>query len=191
MGVPVDDLLRDQQDEIARLQTLVEAAGSLLATLDLDAVLPRILELARASLAADSYALWRHDLARDEWGLQAYAGLSKEYVDAVGEAIRGNSANVSLRDPLLATDIAQTAWLTPEHREAHAREGNRSFLAMPLHHDDDVIGTLVFYYRSPQAFPEADVRRATAVARLAAAALGTTRVYRRQQRLAEDRRLLA
>ena len=108
MGVPVDDLMRDQQAEIARLQTLVEAAGRLLATLDLEQVLPQVLELARQSLAADAYALWRRDVHTDEWGLQAFAELSDAYVSAASAAILRNTAQVSLDAPIIASDITST-----------------------------------------------------------------------------------
>src|SRR5512133_2786558 len=183
--------MRDQQAEIARLQTLVEAAGRLLATLDLEQVLPQVRELARQSLAADAYALWRRDVHTDEWGLQAFAELSDAYVSAASAAILGNTAQVSLDAPIIASDIASTTWLTPEHRAAHRAEGNRAFLAMPLRHQDEVIGTLVFYYRSERTFDDDELKNASVVATLAAAAIGTARIYAEQETLAEDRRVLA
>src|SRR5690242_1115264 len=119
VGAPVEDLIRDQQTQIARLQTLVEAAGRLLATLDLEQVLPQVLELARQSLAADAYALWRRYALTDEWSLQAFADLSDAYVSAASAAISSNSGQVSLDGPIIASDIASTEWLSPEHRAAH------------------------------------------------------------------------
>jgi len=190
VGVPVDELVREQRAEISRLQMLVEAAGRLLATLDLEEVLPHVLDLARHSLAADAYALWNRDVRTGTWGVQAFADLSDEYVAAAGQAIQGNRATVSLDGPIVAGDIASTEWLTPEHRAAHDAEGNRAFLAMPLSHRDEVIGTLVFYYRSPKTFDDDDLRSAGAVASLAASAIGTARIYAEQEELAEDRRLL-
>ena len=49
-------------------------------------------------------------------------------------------------------DIASIAWLTPEHKAAHAAEGTRSMIAAPLHHGGEVIGTLVFYSRRARTF---------------------------------------
>ena len=40
---------------------LVEAAGRLFGTLDLDLVLPDVLDLAQSTLAVDAYSLWRRD----------------------------------------------------------------------------------------------------------------------------------
>src|SRR5262249_17139882 len=80
---------------------------------------------------------------------------------------------------------------TPEHKEAHAAEGTRSMIAVPLHHRGEVIGTLVFYSHRLRSFSEKDIRAARAVAGLAAAAIGTASVYQKQAKLAETRRLLA
>jgi GAF domain-containing protein len=185
----VDDLLPGHQQEIARLEMLVEAAGRLLGTLDLDAVLPEVLELARATLEADAYALWRRDGA--DWSLQASAGLSDAYVAAAPDAVRSQERDFPLDEPLVASDVASTEWLTAEHRAAHAAEGTHAFLAVPLRHRDEVIGTLVFYSRRPRTFAEPELRVATSLASVAAAAIGTAEVYVEQTRLAESRRLLA
>jgi len=191
VGPSVDELLREQQEELARLGTLVEAAGRLLGTLDLETVLPDVLALAQATLEADAYAIWRRDPVDGRWSLQASSGLSPEYLSAAPEAIEGNRSVVSFEGPIVASDIAATNWLTSEHKEAHAAEGTRALLAMPLRHWDEVIGTLVFYSRRPRTFDEAELRQAKAVASLAAAALGTVAVYEEQARLAENRRVIS
>src|SRR5215475_6599651 len=80
VGPSVDELLPGQTQEIARLGMLVEAAGRLFGTLDLDAVLPEVLELARSTLAVDAYSLWRLDPEQNRWFLQASSGLSATYV---------------------------------------------------------------------------------------------------------------
>jgi PAS domain S-box-containing protein len=191
VGHSVDELLPGQTQEIARLGMLVEAAGRLFGTLDLDAVLPEVLELAQATLAADAYALWRRDLDTNTWGVQASSGLSDAYVAAAPAALDGNDNVVALDKPIVVEDIAAAQWLTPEHRDAHAAEGTRAFLAAPLSHGDEVIGTLVFYSRRARAFDDEEIRAAAALATLAAAAIGTASVYQRQTRLAETSRLLA
>ena len=190
VGASVEGLLQEQREEIDRLGLLVEAAGRLLATLDLDEVLPQVLELAKEALTADGYSLWRRR-ADGEWSLQAVAGLSDAYVAASQEAIKENDAQVSLEGAILAGDIASTEWLTAEHKEAHRAEGNNAFLAVPLHHRNAVIGTLVFYYRSARTFTEPELNAVRAVANLAAAGIGTAAVYEEQASLAEDRRLVA
>ncbi|MFL5937638.1 MAG: GAF domain-containing protein [Gaiellaceae bacterium] len=191
VGPSVDELLPGQTQEIARLGMLVEAAGRLFGTLDLDAVLPDVLELAQSTLAVDAYALWRRDLDQNTWTLQASAGLSGDYVAAAPAAIRGNESVVELDGPLVVNDVASATWLTPEHKAAHAAEGTVAMIAAPLHHRGEVIGTLVFYSRGRRTFGAEDARAANAVANLAAAAIGTASVYQKQAQLAETRRLLA
>jgi signal transduction histidine kinase len=189
VGAAVDDLLR-AREEIARLELLVEASGRLLATLDLDAVLPQVLDLARGTVEADAYGLWQR-LADGSWELRASSGLSARYVERSPESIRGNDSVVSFDEPIVVTDVASTEWLSPAHREAHADEGTQSFLALPLVHRGDVLGTLVFYYRRPREFPQSELRSLSAIGNLAAAAIGTAAIYAEQRQLAEDRRLLA
>ena len=191
MGAPLDDLLREQHEEIARLGLLVEASGRLLATLDLDALLPRVLQLAQQTLEADAYSFWRRDPTSDRWALQASSGLSEGYVRAAGAAISGNERVISLDEPIVASDISSAKWLTRAHKRAHAAEGTHAFLALPLKHRDEVIGTLVFYYRGRREFSDTELRSVTAVANLAAAAIGTAQIYAEQAQLAEDRRLIA
>ncbi|MHB8642474.1 MAG: GAF domain-containing protein [Gaiellaceae bacterium] len=184
VGAPVEE-------DFVRLEALVEAAGRLLETLDLDTLLPRVLDLARATLDADAFSLWARSPTTDLWSLRASDGLSQAYVDASARLVRGNENSVALDGPIVVGDVAKTTWLLPAHREAHAAEGTQSFLAVPLHHRDDVIGTLVFYYRSPRVFTDAELRSVGAIGSLAAAALGTAETYSQQAQLAEDRRLIA
>ena len=108
VGPSVDELLRRQEEEIARLGMLVEAAGRLFGTLDLDTVLPEVLALAQTTLEADAYALWRRDPVSDRWSLQASSGLSDAYVAAAPRAIEGGQVSVSLDNPIVANDIAST-----------------------------------------------------------------------------------
>src|SRR5215211_1602586 len=170
---------------------LVECSGRLLATLDLDELLPQVLELARSSLDADAYALWRHGAVTETWDLSAVSGLSETYVAAASAAVAHSTASISLEGPIVVPDIEATDWLTSEHKRAHADEGNRAFLSIPLHHRGGVIGTLVFYYRSPRAFESVEVRAAAAVGTIAAAAIGTVSLYRAQAELATNLQFLA
>jgi PAS domain S-box-containing protein len=154
-------------------------------------MLPEVLALAGRTLAADAYSVWQYDETTEIWSVGARAGLSDEYVAAAMEAIRGNTATVSLDAPMVAEDIEGTAWLTPEHRNAHAAEGTRSMMALPLRYGERVLGTFVLYYREPRSFSEAEKSTASLLANLAAAAIGTAELYQAQRRFAEDQRFVA
>ncbi|TML98289.1 MAG: GAF domain-containing protein [Actinobacteria bacterium] len=185
------DAERPFAEELDRLRLLLEASSTILGSLDVEAMLPRVLALAQRTLAADAHALWHYDAAADSWRVAAHSGLSDEYVASAVEAIRGQHATVPLDAPIIAEDIATTDWLTPEHRRAHAAEGTRSMMALPLRYGEHVLGTLAFYYRAPHALTEAEKSSALLLANLAAAAMGTAQLYQEQRQLAIDRTFVA
>jgi len=178
-------------DEIERLRLLLEASSTLLGSLSVEAMLPEILELARRTLAADAYALWRKASADGSWSVAAYEGLPESYVENATSAIRGQGDAVLLEEPLIAEDIATADWIGPAHRKAHAKAGTRAMLVAGLRYGDRVVGTLVFYYRHTRTFAEAEKNAASLLANLAAAAVGTAELYEAQRRLAEDQRFVA
>jgi PAS domain S-box-containing protein len=178
-------------DELERLRLLLEASATLLGSLSVDAILPEILNLASRTLAADAYALWRRDDADGNWHLAAHSGLSETYVASATEAIRGRDVETSLDEPLVIEDVAAARWLTPAHRDAHAAAGTQSMLVAGLRYGDRLVGTLAFYYQTCRQFSEAEKNAASLLANLAAAAIGAAAQYEAQQRLAEDRRLVA
>jgi PAS domain S-box-containing protein len=177
-------------EDAARLRLLLEASSTLLGSLEIEAMLPKVLDLASRTLAADAYALWQTADAV-HWDVAAHNGLSEEYVASATQAIQGNAAVVSFDNPIVAEDIPNTEWLTAEHRAAHAAEGNRSMMALPLRYGERILGTLTFYYREPRLFTEAEKSSASLLANLAAAAIGTAELYQAQRRLAEDRKFVA
>ena len=170
---------------------IVEASSTLLGSLDVDAMLPEILELASRTLAADAYALWRKDATDGSWSVAAYAGLPESYVESATAAIRGRGDAVLLEEPLVAEDIANADWIGPTHRRAHAEAGTRAMLIAGLHYSDRVVGTLVFYYRHTRRFADAEKNAASLLANIAAAAIGTAELYETQRRSAEDQRFVA
>jgi PAS domain S-box-containing protein len=178
-------------DELMRLRLLLEASSTLLGSLSVEAMLPEILDLSRRTLAADAYAMWQHDQPRDSWNIAVHFGLSDTYVTGAERAVQDRRTTVSLEEPLVAEDIADTEWLTPALRAAHEAEGNRSMLAVALRYGDSVLGTLAFYYRQPHVFTVSEKSAASLLANLAAAGIGTAELYQKQQRLAEDQSFIA
>ena len=180
----------DGASELDRLRSLVEASGTLLTSLHVEDVLPRVLDLARLTLAADAYALWRVD-ATGAWEIARQHGLSPEYAATAPSALTGSGGIVSLDSPLVAEDLDAAEWLTPAHRLAHGREGTRSLLAVGLRDRERVLGTIAFYYREPHRFTDEERTTAVALANLAAASLVTAELYEAQTRMAEERRFVA
>ena len=114
-----------EETEVGRLELLLEASSTLLGALSVETVLPSVLELAQRTLAADAYALWQYDDAAKTWEIAIHSGLADDYVRDVGETIHGSKVAVSFDEPIVAEDIANTEWLTPEHRRMHASAGTK------------------------------------------------------------------
>jgi PAS domain S-box-containing protein len=179
-------------EEIERLRRLLEASSALLGSLSVERVLPEVLDLARRTLAADGYALWQLDPETKRWQIAIHSGLSEDYVQhAPGTVSGGDDAEVSFDAPIVAEEIADAEWLTPEHRRAHAAAGTQSMLAVALRHDDRVFGTLAFYYGEPHHFTEAEKSAAWTLGNLAAVAIRTAELYEIQRRRADDRKFVA
>jgi PAS domain S-box-containing protein len=182
----------ERTPELDRLRSVVEASATLLTSLDAEQVLPRILDLAQQSVAADAYALWLVDADTGDWRIGLSHGLSEEYMAASQAAIGGRrNTNQLLDEPLVAQDLASEEWLLPEHRAAHAREGTQSLMAVALRDRQRLLGTLSFYFHHPHAVSEEERVTAVALANLAAASLASAELYGAQARMAEERRLVA
>src|SRR4051812_24020713 len=72
---------RRQRDLQERLIALAEASGKLFGKPSLDDVQPRVLEIARALIPADAYAVWR--FTHDRWHIGASSGVSDVFLHGV------------------------------------------------------------------------------------------------------------
>ena len=175
-----EEALGHRRDVEERLRKLVEASESLLGSPQTEVVLPAVLTLSHRLVAADAYAIWRHDPKAAAWSVVASSGLSDEYTC---ERIPVTAGTPHMPDrPLVVEDVRSEPMLDAR-RETYRREGVRSMLTLPLKAHGDVVGTLVFYYREPRRFAETDVVVATALANLAASAVRTAELYDEQRRL--------
>jgi PAS domain S-box-containing protein len=173
-----------------KLILLTEATSALIGSLNLDRVLAAILALARRLVAADAYAVWRHDWTTERWTVAASEGLSAQYRSAVTEVLQHSREMPDA--PLVIGDIDREPVLAGHHALLE-REGIRSMLVSPLRMHSVVGGTLVFYYRQAHTFDDIELKVSGALANLAASAIATTELYqaatRRAEQLAEADRL--
>jgi PAS domain S-box-containing protein len=157
-----------------KLTLLVEASGSLSATLDLRSVSTAILNLSRRLVAADAYAVWHYERSSGHWAISLSAGLSAEYCKA--------TVQVSVQtprmpeSPIISENIGDSPILGSRN-EAYLREGIKALLVVPLTIRGERYGTIAFYYREEHRFTEVEVRVATALANLAGAAIGSAQLY--------------
>src|SRR4051812_9592193 len=130
-----------------RLLNLVSRAGVILGSPRIEDVLPGILTVARETVAADGYAVWRIDPGRDAWVVVGHAGVSDDFAAAIISSFQGQPvAPVPQVVPVAAEDVLQLPMLD-HRRDAYLMEGTASILAIPLLIDGEASATLVFYYR--------------------------------------------
>lgn len=159
-----------------QLTVLVEASDKLLSSLKLSTVLPAILDLAGRLIAADAYGVWRQTPPNGEWRTLATSGLSEDYLQFTARNFNNTGSISSL---IVAEDIEETTALAGR-REGYQKEGIRSLLVVPLRIQGAVTGTIVFYYHQPHRFSTVEKRVATALANLAAVAIGNAELYEEQ-----------
>jgi PAS domain S-box-containing protein len=166
-----------------QLTLLVEASGSLSASLDLPSVLGAILALSRRLVAADAYAVWRYRPESGRWGIELGSGLSEEYQRSTIAVVKETPA---MPEAAVVAEDVHADRLLGDRAGPYDREGIRSLMVVPLRVRGGTSGTLAFYYRSPHRFSEIEVRVATALSNLAGSAIGTAELY--QELRDNDRR---
>ena len=165
-----------------QLVLLVRASATLLSSTP-DSVVPSIVRLAEDCVAADAYAVWRRD-SSGAWSIAYSAGLSESYSGVLAD-------RQPPRDTIAVDDVVGNQDLQ-DRIAAYREEGIRSLIAAPLRDEGEVTGTLVFYYRTPRHFSQAEVTICTALANMAAAAIQNVRLYNEQRSIrdkAEEARM--
>jgi PAS domain S-box-containing protein len=163
-----------------QLTFLVEASGALTSTLEPAAVLGSTLRLSERVLPADAYAVWRFDPSSRRWHIASASGLSEAYQH---DTVQVLERTPQMREaPVVAEDVDGLPMLA-ERRAGYRSEGIRSLMSVPLRMRGQVRGTLTMYHRRPHHFTDAEVRVGTALANLAASALGSSDAYEEQARL--------
>jgi len=171
-------LAEETQKEIDRqLTLLIEASGTLLASPESADVLRNILELAKQFIAADAYSLWRKMPNKENWQIVAMSGLSEQYSSTAEDLARDSHGRPP--EPLVIEDIRKLPRMA-QRTTAYEAEGIQALITGQLKIHGELAGTLVFYYRQPHHFTEPEIRVASALGNLAAAALRTADLYARE-----------
>jgi PAS domain S-box-containing protein len=163
-----------------RLYLLVQASDRLIGSPILSEVLPSTLSLSRELISADAYALWRLDRAENRWEIVSSSGLSEAFKNFI--VTPNSQIPTKLSGPLLAEDVYSDPRLA--HRlDIHKLEGIQAFLAAPININGRLSGSLTFYYHQQRRFSEMEVRVASALGNMAAAAISNAELYEEQRRL--------
>jgi PAS domain S-box-containing protein len=167
------------QEVRSRLTSLAAAAGSILESPDVDAVLGATIVVAQEVFSSDGYALWRIDHT-GSWRVARSSGVSESFAARVIPA--GSDARVPFSEPLAVEDVRTLPLLPAETRDACTEEGIVSMIVFPLVIRGERCGTMVFYSRQRRVYGAADVQVGMALASLVAASLTTAELYDEQRR---------
>ena len=178
-----EELARLRASE-ARLIAFAEGARRLLGVTDPKALVDEVLALAQQSVAADGYAVWRRE--DDTWRVAAASGMDASF--AAVELPAEHSPPFT--GPMVAEDVTATPMLE-SRREAYAKSGVRSLVAVPLEIRGRPGGSIVYYYRERHRPQPIELKIAEALGHLASAAISSAELHLEQQQLAgENARLL-
>ena len=164
-------------DEL-RLRRLIDAGRGLIATLDVDAVLQRLLDLARELTGARYAAVGVLDPDRQELERFLTAGVEPEVHDAIGDLPRGRG--------ILGLLIEDPHPIRLEHLGEHPRSYGfpsghprmETFLGVPVVIRGEAWGNLYLTEKEDgAAFTEADEESAVILADWAAIAIDNARLY--------------
>ena len=174
-------------------QTVVlEATRALLSDPRLDSVLAALLRLAKQSIPADGYAVWRMQPDFGTWSAIASEGLSADYIK------QRLAAGTMSTDTIVVPDMKTMPAIMEQRRSVYEAEGIRALIAAPLRLRSGIGGTLAFYFRAPHTPGDSELQLIYTLSNLAALAIETAEGYeakerekRRSQFLAEASTILA
>jgi signal transduction histidine kinase/CheY-like chemotaxis protein len=157
-----------------RLTRLAEGAQRLQISLDGPSVVEEVLALARQTIAADAYAVWRRE--DRVWRIATSIGLDTPFTSIelpVDDAF-------AFRGPFVASDVQSHA-LLESRRPALASAGIHSLVSVPLQIRGRPGGAIAYYYRRRYEPSEPELRVAEALGHLSAAAISSAELYAEQQ----------
>lgn len=182
-------LYAESQSDVGRMQTLLEVARTVRASLSLPVVLDSILSSVHAVIPYDTAEIYLPDLARGEFQMVGAAGCrAEERRDStrirLGEGLTGRV--YATGEPLIVPDVR----LAREYIGTGA-EGMLSLMIVPLQQGRpgstvETIGVLNLQRAEVNAFTEGDLRVLSLCASQAAIAIENARLYSEQrQRVSE------
>ncbi len=171
---------RELTRSVAELRSLGQVGQTVSSSLELSVVLSRILEHACAMSDTGGGAIYVFDKTRGLFDLEAGYNMSEELIAAVrkhpirlGESSVGQCAE--RRETVQLVDLTDV----PPHPlyKMHIESGTRALLAVPLLHQDEVIGALVVRRRTAGEFPGSVVELMQTFANQSAIAIENARLF--------------
>ena len=174
---------RELREAVEQLRALSEVGQAVSSTLDLETVLSTIVSRATQLASMDGGLIYEYEEAREVFRLHAADRLADELVDALraapipkGEGAVGRLATTG--EPVAISDITDAALYQSRAREILLRLGYRSLLAVPLLHENRLIGGLVVNRKRPGEFEPQVIELLKTFATQSALAIQNARLYR-------------
>ena len=153
----LDERTHELTRSVGELKALGEVSQVVSSTLDLEAVLTRIVSHAVQLSGTDGGAIYEYDEESEEFLLRATDHMEEELITALranpprlGDGVIGRAA-VS-REPVEVPNILEERAYAPRMRQLLERFGFRASLAVPLLREDRIIGGLVVRRKSTGEF---------------------------------------
>jgi PAS domain S-box-containing protein len=197
MGSLVRSLQRMEQtieERLTELSTLVDTSKAVVASLEPDIVLNRIVEQTSRLAGADTCAIVALEAEGNEFRIRASRGLSHAYISRLRiDPAEPNSPSmraIRTRYPIKVEDTESDPTFHLFRPRARS-EGYRALLAVPLLTQHAAPAALLVYYRDPHTFSEREVSLVWNFANHAAMAIENAELYARsdEQLQKQSRRL--
>ena len=167
---------------VGELRALTEIGQAIGSTLDLETVLATIVARATELTGADAGVIYEYDAQREVFERRATERLEAEIVQALvatpirrGQGVTGQLERV--RAPIQQAEIGTLGEQLPV-RDALVQAGYRSLLAVPLLHEDHLIGGLTVFRKSQGEFAANVVELLQTFATQSALAIQNARLFR-------------
>ena len=153
----LDERTHELTRSVGELKALGEVSQVVSSTLDLEAVLTRIVSHAVQLSGTDGGAIYEYDESSEEFQLRATDHMEEELITALranpprlGDGVVGRAAVT--REPVEVPNILEEHTYAPRMRQLLERFGFRASLAVPLLREDRIIGGLVVRRKSTGEF---------------------------------------
>jgi GAF domain-containing protein len=167
---------------VEQLTALGDVGRAVSSSLDLETVLNTIVARAVQLAGAHSGTIWEYDAAAEEFVLRITQNVEDPELRANSNARvrRGEGAVGRLaisQRPVQIPDIAHEGAYEGRLRDSLVSAGTRALLAIPLLHEDQLLGGLVVSRRTPGEFPSEVVDLLASFAAQSALALQNARLF--------------
>jgi signal transduction histidine kinase len=169
---------------VGELKALGEVGQAVSSTLDLETVLTRITSHAVQLTGAAGGVIYEYDEDSEEFHIRGSHQIEKEFVEALraspirlGGGALGQAA--STRTPVEVVDILdERAFSATRMRPVLRQLGYRSLVAVPLLREEQIMGGLTIFRRTPGSFPPEVVNLLQTFATQSVLAIQNARLFR-------------